>query len=240
MGCAHPALTCRPHRDTTIDPGGQFSSRAYMCSTSSDYSDACATEIVVVPPTFLERVVPQQEFAAWIARARVLDEDAWDQLYQSAFPQVYRYVASKVNGVPEAEDITEEVFVGALQTVSGLRATEEASFLAWLFQIARNKVADHLRRQYRRPTEPLDPEAEIGDPSPTPEEAALRADDVRSVRAALAELSAEQREVIVMKFALGYDNARAAAVLGKSSGAINQLQHRALQALGRVLDRVKA
>lgn len=182
--------------------------------------------------------MPKEEFAAWIARARSLDADAWDHLYRLAFPQVYRYVSAKVNGKTEAEDIAEEVFAGALQNVASLRAADEAGFLGWLFQIARNKVADHLRRQYRRPSEPLDPEAEISDPAPSPEDEALRSDEARSVREALTELSAEQREVIIMKFALGYDNARAAAVLGKSTGAINQLQHRALVALARILERV--
>ncbi len=184
--------------------------------------------------------MPKQELAAWIDRARELDSDAWDHLYQFAFPQVYRYVSSRMSSSADVEDITEDVFAGALQSVGSLRAHDEAGLLAWLFQIARNKITDHLRRQYRRPTEPLDPDLEIGDDAPTPEELALRRDEDRALREALTELSPEQREVIVMKFAMGYDNARAAAVLGKSIGAINQLQHRAIQSLGRILDRVNA
>lgn len=182
--------------------------------------------------------MPKAEFAALIERARHLDADAWERLYEFAFPQVYRYVAARVSLVPEAEDVTEEVFVGALQSIRTLRATEEVGFLAWLFQIARYKIADHLRRGYRRPADRLDPEVELGDPSPTPEDLALRAEEARAVREALSELTAEQREVVILKFALGYDNARAAALLGKSPGAINQLQHRAIQALGRALSRV--
>ncbi len=179
------------------------------------------------------------DVGAWLERARGLDPAAWDRLYQLAFPQVYRYVSARMSSVAEAEDITEEVFLGALQTVAGLRATDEIGFLGWLFQIARHKIADHLRRQYRRPTEPLDPELEISDPAPSPEEAVLRLDDEQSVREALSELTDEQREVILMKFALGYDNARVATALGKSPGAINQLQHRALGALRRLLDRAR-
>jgi RNA polymerase sigma-70 factor (ECF subfamily) len=179
------------------------------------------------------------DLADWIKRAKGFDSAAWDQLYQLAFPAVYRYVSARVNGVAEAEDITEEVFLGALQTISGLRAADEAAFLAWLFQIARHKLADHLRRQYRRPTAPLDPELEVLDPSPTPEEETLQRAEQQAVRTALAELTPEQQEVIVMKFVLGYDNARAAAVLGKSPGAINQLQHRALGSLRRLLDRAR-
>ena len=195
---------------------------------------------MVVLLTSRGRVVPKTEFAVWIERARDLDSDAWDRLYDFAYPQVYRYVSTKLNSVADAEDVSAEVFVGALQSIASLRATDETNFLAWLFQIARHKVADQLRRRYRRRTEPLDPEAEISDPGPSPEENALRQDDALRLRLALEELSHEQREVIVMKFALGYDNARTAAILGKSTGAINQLQHRAFHALARILETVKA
>jgi RNA polymerase sigma factor (sigma-70 family) len=65
----------------------------------------------------------------------------------------------------------------------------------------------------------------------------VQQDEGQDVREAIAELTDEQREVIVMKFSLGYDNARVAAILGKSPGAINQLQHRALGALRRILER---
>lgn len=183
------------------------------------------------------REIRDDEFSTWLKRAQRLDHQAWDRLYEFAFPQVYRYVASKIGGGPDAEDVTEEVFLGALQGVAGLRAADKAGFLAWLFQIARHKLADRLRRQYRRPTEPLDDEIEIEDADLTPEEQSLRQDERVAVRAALAELTPEQQEVVVMKFSLGYDNARVAAILGKSPGAINQLQHRALGALRRVLDR---
>lgn len=178
----------------------------------------------------------RDDIPSLIRRAQRLDPAAWDGLYAFAYPQVFRYVSSKTRSAADAEDVAEEVFLGALQSVGSLRATDEAGFLGWLFQIARFKLADQLRRRYRRPTEPLDPELEIGDEAPTPEERALREDARQTVRDALTELTPEQQEVIVMKFALGYDNARAATVLGKSPGAINQLQHRALGALRRILD----
>jgi RNA polymerase sigma-70 factor (ECF subfamily) len=184
-------------------------------------------------------IVREAEVAAWIKRARDLDSGAWDRLYQLAYPQVFRYVSSKVHSTVDAEDITEEVFLGALQTVGNLRATDESGLLGWLFQIARFKIADHLRRHYRRPTDPLDPEFEIRDDAATPEEEALRSEEQATVRMALAELTSEQQEVIVMKFSLGFDNARVATILGKSPGAINQLQHRALGALRRLLEAKK-
>lgn len=188
-------------------------------------------------PIAAERAVVAEQFAGYVARARRLDSAAWDYLYGLAFPQVYRYVAARVPSRQEAEDVTEDVFVGALQSASSLRASDEAGFLAWLYQIARYKLADRLRRQYRRPTLALDPALEVPDADPTPEEAALDADAAAAVQAALDALTPEQREVITMKFMLDYDNAKAASILGKSPGAINQLQHRALAQLRKILTR---
>jgi RNA polymerase sigma-70 factor, ECF subfamily len=187
--------------------------------------------------TAAERAVAADQFADYVTRARRLDAAAWDYLYTVASPQVYRYVAARVLSRVDAEDITEDVFVGALQSVSGLRANDEAGFLAWLYQIARHKLADRLRQRYRRPTDPLDPTLEIVDGDPTPEEAVVRATERAAVRDALAGLTPEQQEVIVMKFVLEYDNAKTASVMGKSPGAINQLQHRALAQLRKMLSK---
>lgn len=199
------------------------------------YAERAHVETVVLMPTAARRAAAEAEFGAVLARARALDAAAWDRLYQFAFPQVYRYVAAKVADRHDAEDLTEEVFAGALQSAGSLRAADEAAFLGWLFQIARYKIADRLRRQYRKPTEALAPTHEVADADPTPEEAALRADAQASVRAAVAALTPEQQDVILMKYVLDYDNAQAARVMGKSPGAVNQLQHRALAQLRRTL-----
>ena len=194
-------------------------------------------ETTLLFPIAAERAVVAEQFAGYVARARRLDAAAWDYLYGLAFPQVYRYVAARVPSRQEAEDVTEEVFVGALQSAGSLRADDETGFLAWLYQIARFKLADRLRQQYRRPTVALDPMLDPADTDPTPEEAALDTDASAAVQAALSELTPEQREVITMKFMLDYDNAKAASILGKSPGAINQLQHRALAQLRKILTR---
>jgi len=183
--------------------------------------------------------VTQNDVAQWIDGARRFDAAAWDCLYQRAFPQLFRYVAAKVSNRQEAEDLVEEVFVGALQSAASLRASDEAGFLAWLYQIARHKLADRLRRQYRRPIEPLDPAMDIAAADPTPEEAALERDTNLALRAAVSELTPEQQEVIIMKFVLEYDNVRTGAVLGKTPNAVNQLQHRALAQLRRIIGAAK-
>lgn len=186
-------------------------------------------------PTAAESAVAADGFADLVGRARRLDAAAWDTLYTMAFHQVYRYVAARVPNRHDAEDVTEEVFVGALQSAGRLRANDEAAFLAWLYQIARFKLADRLRLRYRRPTEPLDPTLDVAADDPEPDEEAIRHDTGSAIRTALANLTPEQQDVIVMKYVLEYDNAKAAGIMGKSPGAINQLQHRALAQLRKIL-----
>lgn len=125
--------------------------------------------------------------------------------------------------------------MAALNGVQGLRVEDEAGLLSWLFQIARNKLADQLRQRYRRPSYPLQEAEEVESPLPGPEEVAETEEDRAEVRQALERLTPEQREVILCKYVLGYDNDRTARQVGKNVNAVNQLHHRALASLGRLL-----
>ncbi len=174
-----------------------------------------------------------------IRRARHHDPDAWSALYRSTVRPVYRYLSARLNNIEEAEELTQEVFLAALAGIAGLRAEDEAGVLAWLFQIARHKLADHLRQRYRRPTVLLDEARAIEAADPDPQHLAEAGEARAGVQQALDLLTPEQREVIVYKYVLGYDNQRTAALLGKSVNAINQLHHRALASLHRLLTRAE-
>ena len=175
------------------------------------------------------------DIAGLIRRARAYDKAAFADLYRFAVGPVYRYLAARVGSVEEAEELTQEVFVAALNGIQGLRAEDEAGLLGWLFQIARNKLADQLRQRYRRPSAPLEEAEEVEAPQPRPEELAEAQEEQAEVRRALDRLTPEQREVIVCKYVLGYDNDRTARLVGKNVNAVNQLHHRALASLGRLL-----
>lgn len=172
-----------------------------------------------------------------IRRAKSYDQLAFSELYRRTVGPVFRYLSARVNRVEEAEEITQDVFVAALNGIQGLRAEDEAGLLSWLFQIARNKLADRLRQRYRQPLLPLDEADELPDEQLQPEQAAAMREDQAEVREALAGLTAEQREVIVCKYVLGYDNSRTAKIVGKNVNAVNQLHHRALASLHRFLSR---
>ena len=178
---------------------------------------------------------PTGDIAGLIRRARGYDKMAFADLYRFAVGPVYRYLSARVNSVEETEELTQEVFVAALNGIQGLRAEDEAGLLGWLFQISRNKLADHLRQRYRRPSAPLEETEALESPQPRPEEVAEAEEERSEVRQALERLTPEQREVILCKYVLGYDNDRTARQVGKNINAVNQLHHRALASLGRLL-----
>jgi RNA polymerase sigma factor (sigma-70 family) len=170
-----------------------------------------------------------------ISAARAGDRAAFAMICERTLTPVFRYVSARVNTVAEAEEITQEVFVAATASIRALRADDELGLLAWLYQIARHKHADHLRRRYRQQWEPLEAADDIASQDDGPESAALAESERRELVGALSELTPEQREVLVCKYVLDYDNQRIGVVLGKSPNAINQLHHRALDALRRIL-----
>ena len=170
-----------------------------------------------------------------VERARANDSDAFAELYQETVTPVYRYLSARLNTQEEAEELTQEVYLAALQGLDRFRGSDHSALFAWLFQIARNKLADHLRRRYNRPASVLDEAAAVPDKAPGPEEEAMRGEDVKAVRDALAELTPEQRDVMVYKYVLGYDNAETARMVGRNTNAVNQLHHRALRSMQRLL-----
>lgn len=169
-----------------------------------------------------------------VERARRRDPDAFAQLYESHLPRIYRYVYYRVRSEAEAEDIAEQVFLRAWETIERYEQ-RGAPFAAWLYRLAHNLVVDHYRGH--RPSVSLD---DIGD---TPEsgidvsELVEIALDVAEVRAALALLNTEHQQVLILRFIEGLSHAQVAIVIGKSEGATRVVQHRALAALARVLQR---
>jgi RNA polymerase sigma-70 factor, ECF subfamily len=178
---------------------------------------------------------PAGDIAGLIRRAKGHDREAFAELYRFAVGPVYRYLAARVDRVDDVEELTQEVFVAALSGIQTLRAEDEGSLMAWLFQIARNKLADQLRGKYRRPSAPLEAAEEVESQQLRPDETAELAEARAEVREALELLTPDQREVVVCKYVLGYDNERTAGIVGKNVNSVNQLHHRALASLHRLL-----
>jgi RNA polymerase sigma-70 factor, ECF subfamily len=163
-------------------------------------------------------------------------QNSWERfelLYRSSRDDVFAYVATLLKDRAAAEDITALAFERAYRrrkTFDRRRGEERA----WLFGIARNAALDELRRRKRVASLVVDPE----DVSETHEdeegaEVALRR---TAVRAALAELSARDREVIALKFHAGLRNTELARVLGVSETAAGTLLYRAMEKLRKACD----
>ncbi len=161
------------------------------------------------------------------------DAEAFGLLYERYVDQVFRYLYYRIGERATAEDLVSEVFLRAWQKVRDYRH-RGLPFAAWLYRIAHNLLVDHRRREGRRPTLPLkpDPEVKLASDGPTSiRDALARAD----LEAAIAKLPDDQQQVIVLRFVLGMSADEVAATMGKSRGAVEALQHRALKNLRRML-----
>jgi RNA polymerase sigma-70 factor (ECF subfamily) len=153
------------------------------------------------------------------------DPRRFAELYESHFDRVYSYVVRRVNDRAAAEDLTADVFHQALANLPRFE-WRGVPFAAWLYRIAANAIADRARRASRE-SGTLAPEPASDAPGPKAEESEQRAQLFRLVR----ELPEEQRRVLVRRFAEERSIREIANELGRSEGAVKQLQFRALETL---------
>jgi len=163
------------------------------------------------------------------------DPVCFAELYESYFELVYVYVARRVRNRAETEDLTAEVFRKALANLPRFKWTG-APFAAWLFRIASNMIADRAKRAAREGSaEPsltvgLVPRGQSG--APRAQQTELEDCERRAQLFHLVdELAEDQRRVVVMRFAEEKSIGEIARELGRSEGAVKQLQFRALENL---------
>jgi RNA polymerase sigma-70 factor (ECF subfamily) len=152
------------------------------------------------------------------------DPSRFAALYEIHFERVYAYVSRRVGDRAAAEDITSEVFHHALANLPRFE-WRGAPFGAWLMRIAANAIADRWRRGSREQTDALAKDPASTEPSP--EEIEIRAQLFRLVQ----ELPSEQRKVVQMRFAEEKSVREIARALGRTEGAVKQLQFRGIQTL---------
>jgi RNA polymerase sigma-70 factor (ECF subfamily) len=181
------------------------------------------------PPT---RSCQVQDEASLIRRAQQRDEMALTQLYEENFDKIYRYVVLKIGDRTEAEDMTQQVFLNALKSISSYKF-KGMPFSSWLFRIAHNQIVDYYRKKSRRATVPLDETIAVGHSDPW--QMAERKVEIEEVARAAKKLTRAQQEVISLRFAGDLSIAEVAKVMGRSEGAIKALQHSAIAALRKVM-----
>ena len=166
---------------------------------------------------------------------RQLDAQTIGAIYDRYFSDVYRYIRYRINDEAIAEDLASEVFVRLLEAARKNQGPQ-TNLKGWLIATASNAVNDHLRRQYRRPTETLS-DAMPDESTNIPAELDLREQN-QTVQLALAQLTPEQQHVLALRFGLGYSLEETATYLKKNVNAVKALQFRALASLQRQIGEV--
>jgi RNA polymerase sigma-70 factor (ECF subfamily) len=167
-----------------------------------------------------------------IRRAKQHDQVALTQLYEENFDRIYRYIVLKIGDRTEAEDMTQQVFLNAIQSISSYN-WKGMPFSSWLYRIAHNQVVDHLRKKSRRVLVPLD--ESLPTTADDPRRTAEQKIEIEEIVAATKDLTRAQQEVISLRFGGELSLAEVARAMGRSEGAVKALQHSAILALRKAL-----
>jgi len=156
--------------------------------------------------------------------------DAFGVLYDRHLRRIYNYVYYRVGQKAEAEDLTERVFMQALENLPRYQ-NRGAPFSAWLFRIAHNLVANWHRDTGRHPSAPLDDAGEREDQRADPFGDALSSEEQRELREAVSRLPADRQMLLQMKFVEERSNLDIAQHMGRTEGAVKALLHRTVVTL---------
>jgi RNA polymerase sigma-70 factor (ECF subfamily) len=155
------------------------------------------------------------------------DPACFAELYENNFERVYAFIARRVGDRDQAQDLTADVFHSALKNLSRFE-WRGAPFAAWLFRIAANAIADRGKR-----TAQLEAikSREIHEADPSDDADLAHVEHRARLFKLVEKLPTDQRRVITMRFAHQKSIAEIAKDIGRSEGAIKQLQFRGLQSL---------
>jgi len=205
-GAASPDGSAGPHRNDHGDAD---------MATSSAEDAAVASRLI-----------------ALVELARSGDKDAFGQLYDHYQPSVYRFLYYRVGSMPLAEDLTAETFFRALRSMHSFR-WQGKDFGAWLMTIARNLATDHFKAGRTRLEMTTEDMGLHDSSSDGPEKIVMAGVTNEMLLGALSKLPDEQRDCIIMRFLQGLSIAETAAILGRSDGAVKQLQLRGIRNLAK-------
>jgi len=153
----------------------------------------------------------------------------FEQVYGEHVVGIYRFVYARVGNRPDAEDLTAQVFVRAVEQLDTER--EPRQIAAWLYRVAQNAIADHWRAFYRLPVVGVDHVAPGWEPADDVAQRPTGPDDRASARvqALLGTLPDRYRRVLELRFLQRLSVAETAETMGITNGNAKVLQYRALR-----------
>ena len=168
------------------------------------------------------------DLSSLIARCRAGDELAWEVFVRQYQGRIYGLACTYVTDRDEAADLAQEIFIRLFETRR--KWAPHGEFLPWMFQVARNRAIDFLRRRkVRRPAVavPVDDVPMLADQGEGPEAQAIAGSRRERLRAALRRVSALSREILLLRDVQGLSVQEAASVLGVPSGTVKSRSNRA-------------
>lgn len=161
------------------------------------------------------------------------DREAFARLYETHVNRVYRYLFSRMRSEADTEDVTAEVFIKAMRALPSYRAGK-TPFAAWLLRIAHNEMVNYLKKKARRSEVPLNGDELLSDDPADMALASIKACEVRFAMESLTEL---QQRVLALRFGSELSINETAEAMRRSVQAVKFLQHSALKALQRNMQR---
>ena len=157
------------------------------------------------------------------------DPGPFERVYDAHAVGIYRFIYARVGNHPDAEDLTAQVFVRAVEQLDTER--EPGQVAAWLYRVAHNATADYWRAFYRLPVIGADHVAPGWEPADDPRRITAEPDDRARARveSLLRRLPESYRRVLELRFLERLSVAETAAAMGISNGNARVLQYRALR-----------
>ncbi|MEV0343592.1 sigma-70 family RNA polymerase sigma factor [Nocardia sp. NPDC050713] len=169
-----------------------------------------------------------------IGPAAAGDKHAVSEIVRVVHPLVRRYTGARLGNTAHlhvtADDVVQEILLATVNAIPRYR-DQGKSFLAFVYGIAANKIADAFRRSQMHPTYPVADVPDSPSAAAGPEEWALALERRSATRELMKILAPAHREVLVMRIVLGWSAAQTAEAIGTSPGVVRVMQHRALSKL---------
>jgi RNA polymerase sigma-70 factor (ECF subfamily) len=183
---------------------------------------------------YLKRKIEEEVL---LLKIRHGDQEAFAQVYDSYVDQLYRYVSFRVRTQELAQDLTSDLFLRVWQHLTKPEGKGISNLRAYLYQVARNLIADHYRTEQK--TLPLDEALQVTDLSQPRTLSPDHRVSLREIEQALTKLKPEWQEVVVLAYVEGLKPQEIAIIIGKTSAATRVILHRALQELKSALNTIE-
>jgi RNA polymerase sigma-70 factor (ECF subfamily) len=162
------------------------------------------------------------------------DDEAYREVVARFGDSLYGYIYSITGDHHLCEDVIGETYLRMVEKIDTYRFYG-APFKSWLYRIAHNLAINASKRASRMAGSDALEHAAL--PADDPAATIAARLDAEELRSAIAELTEEQQQVILLRFVAGHSPGEVAEAVGKTENAVKQMQFRALRSLGRLLAR---